>query len=539
MATRLLSEKLASGEIRDINKGAATILEDESVLNRLEVAADVIAKMADGTVPSFFKGGTDPGDALLSKDEIDASIADGAATRMRWMGAWQVNDTYEQFDVVTDGKWLMIANKQTVERPAPLPLGDPKTEFLDPATFVEGSFIGQVISGHDYVFSKPGFLEKIEVYLPEITGSETYEVYIVDRRDELNPVFSSLSVGAPLEGQWHTIAVGSLAVNAGSSISVYIVALNSSSSSQFSGYWNFAQQSNTYFPLAGELSWNLPNTFLRVNETDGNAASRVTELDTVVPGTHIEIRSQNTPTTQITYNVTAILDAGDYREFTVTLVSQTGVMDADEPCDVTFDVPVAGLTKYSEDANHWPTQGQPDYCTVAGYLEEDGVVVAGSENNAYGVRTTFQEYSVSDDWDFMSSAGGGSRGGGVSESMAYFYDKQSAITITQTDPAYQQIASIAYNNAPPGVYEYRISLSHTIDSVVNSSLFRFSIDGGVNWDTFRTEAKDISDVVPLYYAFPKEYASITSLSLIIEAAKTNAGDTMVVTFVDAIIAQVR
>jgi len=87
--------------------------------------------------------GTVPADGSLAEGELAANILEkklwvgddqgnpislnssSAEDRMRWLNFWEGDyTTYEKNDVVKDGNWTMVANKQTSDKPAPLPIGD-------------------------------------------------------------------------------------------------------------------------------------------------------------------------------------------------------------------------------------------------------------------------------------------------------------------------------------------------------------------------------------------------------------------------------
>ena len=55
---------------------------------------------------------------------------------------------------------------------------------------------------------------------------------------------------------------------------------------------------------------------------------------------------------------------------------------------------------------------------------------------------------------------------------------------------------------PAGVYEYKHSMTFTIDSTTKSLIFRFSLDGGATWEERSREVKDVTNVEDTESSFP-------------------------------------
>ncbi|GAG48862.1 unnamed protein product, partial [marine sediment metagenome] len=123
-------------------------------------------------------------DKLLSFDDYDANLR----RQMYWSGVWAAGGTYEANEVVTDIGWLMIANTETQERPAPQTMGQ---EFLasDISPEAPPEFTGQsetsaaIRFGQRYTFPDAAFVRGLVFYVAP--GTEGMRLGVFLRRDPL------------------------------------------------------------------------------------------------------------------------------------------------------------------------------------------------------------------------------------------------------------------------------------------------------------------------------------------------------------------
>lgn len=551
---RQLEEINSSGELQSIKKGGAGA-EKEVTTKEYVDAADAlkqdIANLNDAIKTYLQSGNLDfmrlsAGAENAPDNDYVPNVQDFVRVQMmKWQGAWDINNTpYKWLDVVRDGDWTMIVSNPagTSDRAAPQPSGDPETEYPVAPTWAEQSFLGVVHSGQKYTFTKGGWVQKLEVFVPELTTDTSYQFVLLDITDPANPVSQILNEPVLLENQWTTISLGNSIVTSGSVLVFYIDALNSGGSSQVTGGWTFQGAAGVpAVPVTANWTRDNANSILRIDKTDADATDRGTELLGMIAGTEIQLAVTAAPDNSLTYKVQAApVDGGTYVEYSVLLVNQVGTVGVGAITTMTADIPVAQATKYVEDVEFWGTDGNVgNFANMEGYLTLNGVeqTVPG---NAYGVRMTFQEAIVSSDWELVAFSGGSSGGGGGGGSaLAYRYAKTTDVPVNavSTDPDWTDVGEVTFDTAQAGIYEYKISLSFNLNSTTTSAYVRFSIDGGVNWSTFQGEPKDITDSRPAFYAFPKEYAVDTPLQLKLQAAKEVAGDVMTVTFADVIIDQ--
>ena len=113
--------------------------------------------------------------------------------------------------------------------------------------------------------------------------------------------------------------------------------------------------------------------------------------------------------------------------------------------------------------------------------------------------------------------------------MTYDYDKASGIlNIPET---YTELNNFTSPSRPAGVYEVGMSLTWDFTIVNRSAYFRWSTDGGVVWNEFVSEPKDVQDKMALYYQYPFNHGG-GPLSIITQMRKEDALGVLNVPFSD-------
>ena len=129
--------------------------------------------------------------------------------RNRWRGSWREGFVYLKNDEVIDSSFLMIANKKTTERAAPVPIGD-LNYILDiyqlrtvdvqglealngdvlyigaNVNFVEEQHLGLVLSGQLYEFSESVIITEVRAFVTELSATTNYRFIVADITDPDN-----------------------------------------------------------------------------------------------------------------------------------------------------------------------------------------------------------------------------------------------------------------------------------------------------------------------------------------------------------------
>lgn len=114
----------------------------------------------------------------------------------------------------------------------------------------------------------------------------------------------------------------------------------------------------------------------------------------------------------------------------------------------------------------------------------------------------------------------------------YIYTKVVDVNVQDT---WTDVCTVEAAENPHATFEYKLSTSFTLDTAIHSALFRFSIDGGSNWDEITLEPSDATNKQSPTYFFPKDVLKDAGLSLILQARKEDAADVMMILYADVII----
>lgn len=331
-------------------------------------------------------------------------------SRMNWRNVYDEGMEYELYDVARDGEWTMVANKTTTDRPAPQPNGDPEYSMDEGPSFGTQNNTSVIYSGHLYTITEGGWIRTIRVWVPSLSATTNYRFIVINETDPANLIIRTYEEPVLVAGQWNIIAVGSFIVTAGVKIRIVIDALNTGSSTNVSGGWGYDGKGTT--PASQRWSRNSQQTIVHIHKTDLDTTDRTTELLGATLDTHIRFVQTSDTSRYYEYLVTTTpIDSGAYVTYGVILVGNGAEPVIGQACTLDMDIPVPSATDYSMLASHWPTNN-PDWATVEGFLEYNGVSQPGNDVNAFGVDLNFQKASISLDWDLLATSSVGASGGG-------------------------------------------------------------------------------------------------------------------------------
>lgn len=338
--------------------------------------------------------------------------------RIRWRGNWVDGNTYELNDAALDYPYLMIANKQTTDRPAPQEAGLPT--FVYQGASPEGNLTAKsLLVGQDYVFPASGFLTNYRIYGK--TGNEYTPYYRADGGAIVTlPSFTATSDG------WVTFPTNSPLFVAGNvlTLAVYITPPNPAPTT-FNGDWNYITPNNAANPTNGQIQHaNKALDSFRISKTDNGGGNRGPELEALTVGDVIDGAGTR-------WTILDINDNGTWIEFVVSPGSQ-GAPDGvqDFIFETVASVPITTVI----DPDYFVPNGN-----VAGWYTIDSGVREDTQD-AYGVDIEVQEASVSDDWDLMALSGGGGSSGGDGGGGASTFDELSDTPASKSGAAGMAVA---------------------------------------------------------------------------------------------------
>ncbi len=320
-----------------------------------------------------------------------------------WGGNWLPGQLYAENTMATDGQWTMVSVRETYDRPAPQPVGNPAYALPTSPSFAIESSASVVHSGHLYEFLESGWVKRLRVYVAELSADTNYRVVMIDVTDPANPVVNFIEESILIENQWATVAIAHRPVLAGTKWLIYLDALDSGASTLINGGWGYGGSTQSGTPATQLWSKNNQNTRIRINKTDLDSTFRGTELLSVVPDSSISIVQSSNSAAFITVTVIeSPIDLGTAVEYVVVPQDIGAAFTSLAACNIQIEIPIPATTEYVEIADHWASTDTPTWASISGYLALNGVVQPSTENNAYGVDIQFQKAYVSPNWDYIS-----------------------------------------------------------------------------------------------------------------------------------------
>lgn len=413
--------------------------------------------------------------------------------KARWLNTW-VDGEYIKNDFVRDGAWTMIANKTTTDRPAPQALGDPITTLPDQPNWAAGSDSSSVFTGHLYTFIDSGWFRGLRVWVPEVSNSTSYR-FIIIRNPNTNPVTAVIDGSSLNASEWTVLGLSNELVLAGEEVLIYIDALNTGASTTWQYPWIYAGSGNNLNPDAGEWSKNNPNSTLRINKEDGDGVDHTLELD-VIPNTTFTITQLDNPNKYISFITNAAaVDNGAYYTYQVTEtdIGGSGIPDANAGTQIRAEQPVSSPTQYVELVDYWDAN-EPDYATVQGFKQYNGIDQPNADNDAFGVDISFQKADVSEDWDLVATSDGAGGGSGSGAPVKQDSIGQFSTSLTQTPTGLGAPGAITVHFGAGGSTsggEFDVDSSGVITCNMNTIQYNFELGMRIR----RSGASQVSNMV--------------------------------------------
>lgn len=329
------------------------------------------------------------------------------AKYMSWTGAWtsRTSQQYLTNEVTRDGKWTMIANKDTTDRASPQNNGAAVNILPVDPTWINSANVSTVSLVHTYKFAKGGWFQALRLWPDNVGVNIDNHLYVVIQVGDLTQV-TEVSLPELVSGQWNVVALERRIVIPGAIVSFVYDTLNSASNTVLVGDWTQLSRGNNVEPATGEYVLNQGRTRIRIHKVDNDSVNRGVELLTSIPDTVWKIVEDNDPTrSQDFFQTTGPVDAGLYVEFNCIEVDQgiNGRVNNDVLANFTIIIPIPLSTKYVEEVNYWDNPANiPEFLTSVTSIKEFNGVPQAIGNNVYGIDFNFQQALVSPDWDLVA-----------------------------------------------------------------------------------------------------------------------------------------
>jgi len=326
------------------------------------------------------------------------NVASGAFMQFMRQG-WEEGKLHSKGSVVTNGIFTMVANKLTLGDPYPKPDGNPSFTIpaFAPTTELNTSI---VYSGHTWTLTENVLAKTINIWVTQLTADTHYRIVIIITPPGGEPVTSVIDDPVLVVDAFKTVALLNRLLIAGTTIAIFIDALNSGASNEVTGGWSYAGQDNAAAPITGNWNQNNARTLLRIDKTDLDATDRTSELLGIIVDSTLQFSDTDNPNAFDLYRVTGNpTDSGTFISYPVILQEQGEGGVPIGTTTLTATVPISQATEYAQELLGL---ADPAWATVVPILEFDGAAQAVASTTAFGVDLEAEITVFSEDWDVLS-----------------------------------------------------------------------------------------------------------------------------------------
>lgn len=341
-----------------------------------------------------------PIDNVPSPESPDFStfVAQGSGVQFFRQG-WEEGKLYPEGSMLTNGIFTMIANKLTLDNPYPVPDGTP-TFTLPTYVPLTESDLSVIYSGHTWTFTENVLIKALRIWVTEVTADTNYRVVIIRTFLDSDPVTTVIEEQILTTGDWTTIALLNELVVAGTTLLIYIDALNSGSSNEVTGGWNYTGQDNIAPPAQAAWNQNNARTVVRINKTDLDATDRTAELLGISVNSTLQFADTSNVNAFDLYRTTGPpVDSGTFITYPVVLQNQGEGGVPIGTTTLTATIPISQVTEYAEELTGL---ANPSWATVVPFLQFNGVDQSPAADTAFGVDLEAEITVFSEDWDVLS-----------------------------------------------------------------------------------------------------------------------------------------
>lgn len=363
-------------------------------------------------------------------------------TRMNWKGEYEAG-TYEKDDVVLDGQWTMVANKQTTDQAAPQPGGD-ETWFSD----VEGTLVptGQAAQAeavwivmNEFVIQSGASTTGLRMQVPENSGNFTYSVWaIVNRGTPGEMIEELLSPFVPTSARtWIDVPRPSALWSPGTRLALALVTRAVSQPSSLEADWD--QKNENGNPDSGNMNFQNNQTQIRVHKTDKDDVDQSTQLEAITEGGTISFAGN-------VWLITGVSDNGSHMRFTVEPDNQR---PGEATRTVNFEWGSVAPIPQDYQAGFWANNPN------AHGLSGPSLSNLTQSNDGFGVDVYGSSVVASEDWDVVAYSGGGSISGGealpdgTAGDVIYHNGTEWVTLLNPGDPSPNEAWALFHNGTAP------------------------------------------------------------------------------------------
>lgn len=312
-----------------------------------------------------------------------------------WKGVWS-GGTYQKNDMVLDGVWTMVANKETTDIAAPQKVGVTEDLYSPNNPSISGTTAKQVVFGMQYSGDQPYWINSYRVFV--IAGNDYNIVLVKDPYGANEATFLNI-FRATVTG-WRDFGLVPRPVASGTTFQLMAIVQEPDPTPTITDIdYNYQKFNNWTAPSTGQIVHaNKRLQVLSIHHSDQDSIDRTAFLNSLVAGDIISVGNTN-------WSVQNNVDVGTYNDITVAPATQASVSNVQT---FSFETVTATPISIGIDPNFWSGS-----TLIKGvYIKNGNWDNAVVDDNQYGIDIGIQNASLSPDWDFVTAQGNG--GGGTS-----------------------------------------------------------------------------------------------------------------------------
>ncbi len=323
--------------------------------------------------------------------EINPVIKD-ADDAYPWHGEWDDDreQPYARGSIVRDDAYLMVANRQTTDKPAPQPYGGREWVFgiYDNPTMAQVSENeNYIVRGMRVTMPEAGFVGGVGVLLPSDDANQLYELWFV-----LNPLSSTDRKPSFIAAFDGSVADGPISLVRGLSIlpagTVFDVLLtmtrNDLVETTFGAEWQYEHKNGT--ADSEKIRHHSGGGSMSIHFQPKSGPNQGANLQTLEPGDTITAGGQ-------TWTIQEILTI---RGSSIDVSVSPSVRISEDEYDFLFTQFQPAPIEFLRDSGYWSSD--PDVTGLRG----DSLRGVIETDTAFGVDVEIQRAIISEEWDFMT-----------------------------------------------------------------------------------------------------------------------------------------
>jgi hypothetical protein len=208
-------------------------------------------------------------------DQGDPGVSGG----IQWKNEWASDQTYYQYDAVTDSGFLMIANKTTTERPAPQPVNEQFNVYQADGLTPLVQNTKQLLYGQRYFLTQAGYFRGYRVYT--VIGNK-YSISVISNPTTTPQITPIITFTATKAG-WQNLNYAST-FNENTLVD-FIVTVSEPDPTPITILADYDYKTGNITPLNGQITHpNSDRQLLRVAKIDDQLTDRSVLLSSLTPG---------------------------------------------------------------------------------------------------------------------------------------------------------------------------------------------------------------------------------------------------------------